>query len=84
MTSQAEDGRQRPASRVGDRVLLQRGSQRSDAYVNAIHRPNGRWLFVVGTVDGAGNVGESVTVRSSAPDGRTSSLIRARERGVPR
>jgi hypothetical protein len=78
------DGRRLPAYRVGDRVLLRRGSQYVDAHVNAIYPRNGRWLFVVRTVDGAGSVGESVTVGSSAPDGRTPRLIRPRQRGVPR
>lgn len=84
MTSLPDNGRQRPAYRVGDRVHLRRGSRYVDAHVNAIYRRDGRWLFVVATVDVAGSVGESVTVRSFAPDGRTSRLIRARQRAVPR
>lgn len=84
MTSAAESGRRRPAYRVGDRVHLRRGSRYIDAHVNAIYRRDGRWLFVVATVDVAGTVGESVTVHSSAPDGRTPRLIRVRQRSVPR
>jgi hypothetical protein len=83
MTSHAESGRQQPAYLVGDEVLLLRGTRWIDARVNAIYRRDARWLFVVATVDGPSGVGESVTVRSSTPDGRTRRLVRARQRGVP-